>query len=271
MTQPTAPVLFPPFLLATDGSPSAVLAQKLLVTIAQTVQAQQNGDGQSLVTVLTVQPRRSSRSKQLPQQPVLPVNRVSEIDQAFVAVAADGATEAMTASTALANADDVAKTVQTDFPIDVPLTVQVRQGRPAIEILNCARTLQAGLIAVGSRGKNSMRGRLMGSVSAVIARYAPCSVLVARGTAAPETEPSLRHLLLVVNDSPATGQAIATIHQLLPAGVQHITILYAQQPLNADYLFGPFATPTLAGNSLNPFRRLKRSKVRLFLSPPKPL
>jgi nucleotide-binding universal stress UspA family protein len=56
--------------------------------------------------------------------------------------------------------------------------------------------------------------------------------------------PRLHHLLLVVNESPATQQAIATVRQLLPAGVRQLTILYAQQPLNADYLFGPFATPT---------------------------
>ena len=248
MTQTTAPVLSPPFLLATDGSPSAALAQKLLVAIAQTVQVQQNGNGQALVTVLTVQPRRSSRSKQPPPKQVPSVTRSPEANPTAL-VATEDVSEAMAAatepSTAPQNADDVAKTVQTSFPATVPLTVQVRQGRPAIEILNCARTLQAGLIAVGSRGKNSMRGRLMGSVSAVIARYAPCSVLVARGTAIElTTEPNLQHLLLVVNDSSATGQAIATIRQLLPAGVQRLTILYAQQPLNADYLFGPFATPT---------------------------
>jgi nucleotide-binding universal stress UspA family protein len=131
------------------------------------------------------------------------------------------------------------------LPTTVPFTVQVRQGRPAIEILNCARAMQAGLIAVGSRGTTNMRGRLMGSVSTVIARYAPCSVLVFRGAVMPpEAEPNLHHLLLIVNDSPATQQAIEATRQLIPAGVRYLTILYTQHPLNADYLFGPFATPT---------------------------
>ena len=248
MTQTTAPALFPPFLLATDGSSSAHLAQKLLETIAQTVQNQQNGNGRSLVTVVTVQPRRSSRSRRLTQpSPSLPL--LPQANQETVPLAVEEATEAITPSTPTLNADDIVEAVQASFLTHLPLAVQVRQGRPAIEILQCARSLQAGLIAVGSRGTNGNRGRLMGSVSVVIARYAPCSVLVARGsslisTPGAVTEPSLHHLLLVVDDSPATQQAIATVRQLLSAGVERLTILYVQQPLNADYLFGPFATPT---------------------------
>lgn len=241
MTQTTTPVLFPPFLLATDGSPSAHLAQKLLTAIAQTLQAQQNGNGRSLVTVLTVEPRRSSRSRQLPPKQAPTVSQVTEPTP--VAPVADAGSDALVELTAPPSGNDLVATLRPHFPADVSIAVQVRQGRPAIEILRCARTIQAGLIGVGSRGPSSRLGRLMGSVSVIIARYAPCSVLVARG-AAPTAEPSLHHLLLVVNDSPATQQAIATAHQLLPAGVQQITILYAQPPLNADYLFGPFATPT---------------------------
>ncbi|MBC7971621.1 MAG: hypothetical protein H7Z11_16105, partial [Verrucomicrobia bacterium] len=64
MTQTSAPVLSPPFLLATDGSPSDHLAQKLLATIAQTTQAEPHDDGRSLDGI-TVQPRRSSLSRRL--------------------------------------------------------------------------------------------------------------------------------------------------------------------------------------------------------------
>ena len=247
MTQTTVPALLPPFLLATDGSSSAHLAQKLLATIAQTVQTQQNGNGRSLVTVVTVQPRRSSRSRLTQPSPSLPPS--SQANQATVPLTTVEEATETTTSTQTPNAEAIAKTVQNNFPTHLPLAVQVRQGRPAIEILNCARTLQAGLIAVGSRGTSGKRGRLLGSVAAVIARYAPCSVLVARApalTTATEAivEPSFHHLLLVVDDSPATRLAIATTRQLLPVGVKRVTILYAQHPVNADYLFGPFATPT---------------------------
>lgn len=248
MTRTNAPVLFPPFLVATDGSPSAHLAQKLLVTIAQSTQSQQNGNGRSLLTVLSVQPRRSSRSKRLTpppsSSPASGVTAAATEAQQAVAAAANAPLEATMAPVATPNAEDLTKTMEA-LPTTVSFTVQVRQGRPAIEILNCARAMQAGLIAVGSRGTTNIRGRLMGSVSTVIARYAPCSVLVFRGAVLPPTaEPSLHHLLLVVNDSPGTQQAIEATRQLIPAGVRQLTILYAQHPLNADYLFGPFATPT---------------------------
>src|SRR5579883_2795758 len=243
MTQSTSPVLFSPFLLATDGSPSARLAQKLLSVIAQTVQAERNGSGLSLITVLTVQPRRSSRSK-VPLRKEPAPSPLAETAQPSTTAIHD-APEVAAAANPADHAGDLAATVQADFPANMPISSQVRQGRPAIEILNCARLIRAGLIAVGSRGTSGMRGRLIGSVSAVIARYAPCSVLVARGAAVPsDVEPSLHHILLVVSDAPATQDAIATAQQLVPAGVQRITILYAQPPLNADYLFGPFATPT---------------------------
>ncbi|WP_146141207.1 universal stress protein [Stenomitos frigidus] len=265
MTQTTAPVLFSPFLLATDGSPSAQLAQTLLAMIAQSVQAQQNGNGRALVTVLTVQPHRSSRSRQPPPKQASVANRLPDANQETPPIAVDGAPETLATATPIPTADDLAKTMQTSFPANLPLTVQVRQGRPAIEILHCARTLQAGLIAVGSRGTSGMRGRLMGSVSAVIARYAPCSVLVARGTAVAAASPSLQHLLLVVNDSPATRQAIAITQQLLPAGVKKVTILYPQQPLNADYLFGPFATPTPSWQLTQSLQEAQREQSETIL------
>ncbi|MBW4691394.1 MAG: universal stress protein [Lyngbya sp. HA4199-MV5] len=252
MTQTSAPVLFPPFLVATDGSPSAYLAQKLLVMIAQSTQSQQNVNGRSIVTVLSVQPRRSSRSKRaVPTQPSTQASLSTALTETTgqepLSTAANAPLEPALESTAAIaptpSADDLTKMMEALPPIS--FTVQVRQGRPAIEILNCARAMKAGLIAVGSRGTTNIRGRLMGNVSVVIARYAPCSVLVFRGAVMPpEAEPNLHHLLLVVNDSPATRQAIEATRQLIPAGVRQLTILYAEHPLNADYLFGPFATPT---------------------------
>jgi nucleotide-binding universal stress UspA family protein len=47
-------------------------------------------------------------------------------------------------------------------------------------------------------------------------------------------------------------QAIAIVHQLLPAGVQRLTLLYVQPPVNVNYLYGPFVTP-------NPSWQLNRS------------
>lgn len=238
MTQVTSPVLFPPLLLATDGSPSARVAQKLLASIAQVFQTEGPSTGQALVTVLTVQPRRSSRSSK-PNQPSL-------------AEAASSSAEA-TSPTASVNPspthaerqiepDRLMASIQAEFPADLAVDLQVRRGRPATEILNYARAIQAGLIAVGQQGAGGVRELLLGSVSSVIARYAPCSVLVARGTST--AEPNLNHVLLVVEGTPASRTAIALTRQLVPAGVQRITLLCTQLPPNTNYLFGPFVTPT---------------------------
>jgi nucleotide-binding universal stress UspA family protein len=56
-------------------------------------------------------------------------------------------------------------------------TFEVRRGRPASEILSCARELDARLIAVGARGLGAASGAFMGSVSARVLRHAPCAVL----------------------------------------------------------------------------------------------
>ncbi|UBF29009.1 universal stress protein [Kovacikia minuta CCNUW1] len=247
MIQVNSPVLFPPLLLATDGSSSARLAQKLLYPIAQTLQDQRASNGRSLVTVLTVQPRQSSRSNQL-------LKKIRRLPDQASDPELPAQTEPMTLPERLDSISEshlspspthLIDLFHTDFPADFPVSVEVRRGRPAIEILNYARTIRAGLIAVGSRGTSGVRELLLGSVSAVVARYAPCSVLVARGaTTETSAEPSLNHVLLVVGTSQGTQQAIAATRQLISAGVHRVTILCPQTALNAEYLFGPFVAPT---------------------------
>ena len=60
----------------------------------------------------------------------------------------------------------------------------LRLGRPAEEILRLSEELIAGLIVVGNQGVSGrfsrMKRSVMGSVSENVARYARCSVMVAR-------------------------------------------------------------------------------------------
>ena len=56
----------------------------------------------------------------------------------------------------------------------------LRLGRPAEEVVNLAEELGAGLV-VGSRGLGSLRRAVLGSVSENVVRYAPCPVFVVRG------------------------------------------------------------------------------------------
>lgn len=257
MTLPLPPTLFPPLLLATDGSPSARLAQRLLYPIAQLLQSQTTEETpgaeptlahSALLIAVTVQPRSPKRVDRFSRK----ANSVMVATETAPPEVAEVAT--VTASTVTAHPfplslEQLTALVQTDVPPGLSLSLQVRQGRPATEILNYARAVQAGLIAVGHRGTGGMRELLLGSVSTVIARYAFCSVLVARSS--PPTEPPgtprLNHVLLLVDGSLASRQAIATVLQLAPIGIERITLLCVQSPIGVNKnLFGAFGSPTLS-------------------------
>jgi nucleotide-binding universal stress UspA family protein len=237
MNQLTSPVLFPPLLLATDGSSSARLAQKWLYLIAKTLQPAEELNGHPVIVALTIQPRHSSRSNQL-------LRRIRRAPEPSLEELEDSVTSTESSENLLSEAH-LSELLHTDVPADFPASVEVRRGRPATEILSYARSIQAGLIAVGSRGTGGVRELLLGSVSAVIARYSPCSVLVVHNLSPEATiEPRLSHVLVVVSDSLATQAAIAATSQLIPAGIQRVTVLYVQPFLNTGYLFGPFVAPT---------------------------
>jgi nucleotide-binding universal stress UspA family protein len=103
------------------------------------------------------------------------------------------------------------------------VTIVVRHGSPPDAILDQARTDGVGLIVVGSHGMGVMERFLVGSVSERVARYADCSVLVARGD-------SLGRALLGVDDSESADQALNAFADLpLPAGVE-VTVLTVVPP-----------------------------------------
>jgi nucleotide-binding universal stress UspA family protein len=59
----------------------------------------------------------------------------------------------------------------------------IREGETAAEIVTFAEELEAGLIAIGSRGLGAVRRMLMGNVSDSVVRHAHCPVMVVRGEA----------------------------------------------------------------------------------------
>ena len=70
------------------------------------------------------------------------------------------------------------KAKRTDMPIH--FFVHARIGKPAAEILGCARDVGADLIIVGSKGLTGIERAVLGSVSEKVVREAGCSVEVAR-------------------------------------------------------------------------------------------
>jgi nucleotide-binding universal stress UspA family protein len=55
-------------------------------------------------------------------------------------------------------------------------------GAPVSSLLDAAEQRSADLLVVGSRGLNSLKGRILGSVPSEVARRAECDVLVVRTT-----------------------------------------------------------------------------------------
>ena len=59
-------------------------------------------------------------------------------------------------------------------------STSVREGDPKMVILDCATEWRADLIVVGSHGRKGVTRFVLGSVSEAVARYAHCSVEIAR-------------------------------------------------------------------------------------------
>lgn len=109
--------------------------------------------------------------------------------------------------------------------LPVRVTTSARRQIPAEAILEQAREDRSSLIVVGSHGMGFVEHLLLGSVSERVARYAPCSVLVARGEA-------IRHALIAVDGSEASEHALdALLHLPLPASLK-ITLVHVLRPLD---------------------------------------
>ncbi|MBK8014388.1 MAG: universal stress protein [Deltaproteobacteria bacterium] len=63
---------------------------------------------------------------------------------------------------------------------DIVVKTESRVGHPAEEICLYAEAGDFDMIVIGSRGMSPAKSFLVGSVSARVARHAPCSVLVVR-------------------------------------------------------------------------------------------
>ena len=59
-------------------------------------------------------------------------------------------------------------------------TPEYRDGDPAEEVVDVAKSSEADLVVVGTHGRSGLRRLLMGSVARNVLHHAPCSVLIAR-------------------------------------------------------------------------------------------
>jgi nucleotide-binding universal stress UspA family protein len=258
MSAVTSPALHFPLLLATDGSASARRAQRLLYPLAAILPPEEMGKV-GWVT-LNVKPRflseRGGASKPEPDE------KTSEKPEGD-------------------NTPDWLQALVAEIPAQFRQQTLIKRGRPASEILQTAKQLSAGLIAVGEQGvETGLRDFLLGSVSNAVAHYANCHVLIARSspkasvapasetqeTETQETAPQWRHVLLVLDGSQSTPQAIALTRQLIPVGIERVTLLSIQPPLTTQYLFGPFATPSPSWQLMQSLQEVQHEQSQQMLT-----
>lgn len=221
-TTPTMPTvsacLRSPILLATDGS-SVARAQVLLRPLAQLLGA----DPTAPLQVLTVQPRPQRWRRGFAPGP----------DAADLA-AGDNPPDTEPA------AEPSTAPYPSEPSVEPLLAAEIAHGRPTATILRYAQQMRAGLVAIEVSASTAPQALLWSRVAAAVARYAASHVLIVRGSV---PAPTWRHVLLVVSPDRATQQAIAILRQILPLGVQRVTLLCVQPPLNTHYWYGPFASP----------------------------
>jgi len=64
--------------------------------------------------------------------------------------------------------------------LTIPVEHYLREGEPALEILDLAQECQADLIVLGTHGRTGLGRLLMGSVAEAVLRKAPCPVLTVK-------------------------------------------------------------------------------------------
>ncbi len=85
---------------------------------------------------------------------------------------------------------------------------QLRLGRPAHQIVRLSEEMEAGLVVIGNQGLSAFRRFLMGSVSEMVMHYAQCPVYVVRGGAGEERLPQR---VLLATDGSTRSEAAAGV------------------------------------------------------------
>lgn len=133
--------------------------------------------------------------------------------------------------------------------------IKLRHGHAAEQILNEAETWHADLIVVGQLGRRGLTRFFMGSTATRIVQFAPCSVLVVKGThprlakilvCTAGGEPGLRDVQMAGQVAELTGAQVTVLHVM------------SQVPLSDDaYL------PDLAATAEDLMARHTREGVHL--------
>jgi nucleotide-binding universal stress UspA family protein len=128
-------------------------------------------------------------------------------------------------------------------------------GNPAPRILECATSLPADLIVVGTHGLGGVERFLLGSVAERVLRKAPCPVLTVPPRSTSKAKLPYKRLLCPVDFSDPSLAAFQFVVSLAKVSDAHLTILHVfDWPPHDEPLFERFDTPE--------FRRLVEGEAR---------
>jgi nucleotide-binding universal stress UspA family protein len=121
---------------------------------------------------------------------------------------------------------------------------EIRQGEVAKMLVDVARQYEAGLIVIGTEGKQGVGPVVVGSVAEQLVRLSPCPVLaVAADYNAGEFRPVPGGpVLLAMQRNEATSEAVATAYSLAETFHRTLLVLHARTPAEAAAFLNPGAT-----------------------------
>jgi nucleotide-binding universal stress UspA family protein len=124
---------------------------------------------------------------------------------------------------------------------DLQPTCLVVEGVPFDEIAKAAKTWEAGLIVIATHGYTGLRHVLLGSTAERVVRHAPCPVLIVRGrekrgVKAAFSPDKLRSILVPVDFSKPSLDALPHALALARKSEAQLTLLHVIEPLHADML-----------------------------------
>jgi nucleotide-binding universal stress UspA family protein len=126
----------------------------------------------------------------------------------------------------------------------IPSHSEIRQGAVAQMLVDVARQYQAGLIVIGTQGKDGVGPLLVGSIAEQLVRRAPCPVLAvaADWNAGPHRPVPGGPVLLAVEKNEAAREAVDTAYSLAETFDRPLVLLHARTAAEASAFLNPCAT-----------------------------
>ena len=163
-------------------------------------------------------------------------------------------------------ASDVREFATAESAPGVVINAVVREGFPAIEIVECARTMKADLLVLGTHGRSGLERLLLGSVAERVLRRAGSPVLTvpaAQPDAIPAGFPIFRNIVCATDFSAASMLALEYALSLARESDAHLTILHVAS-FSLEHTMLDIAAAE-GGMSVAEFRRLTEQDLEARL------